>query len=142
MRPKSIILFERLFFASLALGVLNSIVSWDHGQQLLAADPSTAALGTDFQIFVLLLTWGFMLLFWYFIARRASNIAKRIFIVLFGLGLIAMPFSIVQYPPLVITVMLIMTVIQAYALYFLFPLDAKEWFAAKGKVTDLGKTFE
>ncbi len=142
MRPKSILIFERIFFVSLALGVVNSALNWNSSLQQLAADPATANFGSGFMILTLLFTWGISLLFWYFIARKASNVAKWIYTIFFAIGLLMMPFTIMQFPPLVMVLTLIITALSCYALYLLFRPDAKEWFENKGKIADLEKTFE
>ena len=44
MRPSSIITFERLFFISLALGLVGYFVNYDAAMAQLQADPNTAGM--------------------------------------------------------------------------------------------------
>jgi|TARA_R110001592_G_scaffold119238_2_gene322237 hypothetical protein len=142
MRPKSIILFERFFLGSLVIGVLNAILNWENDLQAIAANPSLANYGPGFIIFVSLFVWAFGLLFWYLIARKASNTAKWIFVILFFIGLVTTPLTTLQNPTLIVAITLIMGAMQIYALYMLFRPDAKEWFDTKGGMHSLDNTLE
>lgn len=75
------------------------------------------------------------LLLWYFIARRASNVAKWIYVVLTALGLLGFVSSLAN--PLVakgvITVLGLNTVgLQFYAAWLLFRPDASAWLDSRG----------
>ncbi len=141
MRPNSILLFERLFLGSMAIGVINAFLSWDDTMATLAADPNLAAFGNIFIYATLAFSVGINLLLWFFVARKASTVAKWIIIVFFGIGLVSMPFSIGTLPPLSMIITLAITAMQGAAIYMLFRPDAQKWFAGE-TVADLEKTFE
>ena len=142
MRPNSIVTFERLYLASLVLGLINNLLNWENASQILATDPNAARLGPGF--LVLTMGGGFLvsLLFWYFTARKASSVAKWIITVFFGLGLLALPMSLGSLPSLNLAISGIALIMQGYAVYLVFRPDAKQWFSSKGKMTGLEKTFE
>lgn len=135
MRPHSITMFEKLFLASLVLGAINFFVSMPAMREQLAADPNAAAMvGDNFLIGVFIFSMLISLLLWYFISRRASNIAKWILVVFFVVGLVMLPGSLGALPALPLIVSLLSTVLQGAAIYFLFRPDAKAWFARPAAV--------
>lgn len=139
MRPTSIINFERFYLGALALGVVNSAMSWSQAQEMLTADPNIAAagLGSGFLITTMAIGIIIPLLLWYFIARRGSNIAKWILVVLFGIGLLGLLASFANpLTPggLTMVLSLATTALQAYAVYLLFQADAVAWLTGAGPV--------
>ncbi len=72
MRPKSIVTFERVVLASLALSLLATWLGWESA----ATTAADAGLGTGFLLSVQAVTVVVMLLLLYFIARKRSPIAK------------------------------------------------------------------
>ncbi|MXO86911.1 hypothetical protein GRI38_12820 [Altererythrobacter aurantiacus] len=130
-RPDSIRMFEKLFLASIALGIVNMIISFGDTQATLADDPATAQLGSGFAIFIGLFVLGVNLLFWFFIARKASNIAKWILVVFTVLGLVMLPGTLATLSGFALILSLLVTALQLAAIVFLFKQDAKEWFAGK-----------
>ncbi len=133
MRPESIIKFERLYLGALVVGVVNAVLSWSSTQAYMANDPALAAsgLGSGFLISTIVIGFAIPLLLWYFIAKRGSNIAKWILVVLFGLGLISMVLSFSTMMAMNGTIgvigALLTTALQAGAVYMLFQPDAAEW---------------
>lgn len=133
MRPESIVMFERLYLGALAVAVVNFALTWNSTQEYMANDPAVAAagLGNGFLISTMLLSFAIPLLLWYFIAKRGSNIAKWILVVLFGFGLISMIFSfgtmMAMSGPIGLIGALLTTALQAGAVYMLFKPDAVEW---------------
>lgn len=131
MRPASIIQFERFYLGALAIGLGNSALTWNKAQDMLANDPNMAAvgLGSGFLISTMVIGLAIPLLLWYFVAKRGSNIAKWILVVLFGLGLIGILMSLAS--PMLGTLSLVMTLIttamQGYAVFMLFKPDAVAW---------------
>lgn len=136
MRPPSIRLFDKVFFASLALGILNTLLSW----KLVASaadDPALKALGAAQQVVFVSVLLGLLLplLLWYFIARRASNVAKWIFVVLTAFGLLGF-LQAVANPlapkSLAMVVSALALLLQIYAAWLLFKPDAKAWLDSRG----------
>ena len=141
MRPNAIRWFDRLMLAVFALSVLGGALNYPAARAQLAANAASARLGSGFLIGIMAFTLGIILLFWYLIARRASNVAKWIWIVLFVIGLAMLPSSLgrmvqTDLGPVKAMLGVINTVLQGVAIFMLFRPDARAWFAAKGKPVD------
>lgn len=138
MRPQSIKMFDMLFLASLAVGLVNAFVSYESTMAELAA----TGLGIGFFLAIMAFSYGIILLLWFFISRQASNVARWIFVVLTGIGVAFMPFGLFAMPPLEIILAIIVTALQIGSIYFLFQPDAKLFFENKGKGAVDPSTFE
>ena len=140
MRPTSITTFERFYLGALVIGLINNVLNWSQATAVLN-DPSVqaAGLGTGFLVSTMVIGLAIPLLLWYFITRRASNIAKWILVVLFGFGLIGvlMSFSaMMAMGTLPMVLGLIALALQAYAVFMLFKPDAVAWLNAGGGGVD------
>ena len=136
MRPASIQTFEKFFLASLAIGLVNAALSYNDNMKMLAADPATAemASATSFMLPVLVFSVGIPLLLWFLIARKASNVAKWVLVVLTALGLLMMIPTLVTLAGInmVSTVLTVaVNALQIYAIVQLFKPDAKAWLEGK-----------
>jgi Na+/proline symporter len=137
MRPSSIIWFERLFLASIAVGVLNSALIFP---SLAASQPVSPA----FLIGTIVVGVAINLALWWFAARRGSNAARIILTILFALGLASVLFTLTMgtYPPGTAGLLSgINWVLQVAAVVFLYRPDANAWFRGT-RDHDLGETFE
>ncbi len=138
MRPKSIILFERLYLASIATGLVNTILTYDHSIRQIQQEPSMAALGWGAGAFVIIFALSILvsLLLYYLIAHRANVIAKWVLVAFTAFGFLGLPaaFSTAGGAEL-ITVVLI-NLFALGAVIMLFRADAKEWFAGSGVPDD------
>jgi hypothetical protein len=127
MRPQSIILFERIVLATIALGIVASVLNW----QRTVASIQAVGFGPGFIIAIQAVSVAVMLLLLYFIARRASEVAKWIFIVLVVLGalnlLVSFKAVLAMGPGGMISPFQI--VLQLVAIWLLFRPDSLEWFA-------------
>jgi hypothetical protein len=81
MRPTTIVYFERLVFATLALGILQSSLRWNNLTKMVGLDRVLLIQGLNLAI-VALLTLLTLL-----ISRRRSKIAMWISIAMFSIGL-------------------------------------------------------
>ena len=120
------------------MGIINAALSYQDNLAWLQADPATAQIGfgSGFLIFTTLVSFAIPLLLWYFISRRASNVAKWILIgmtVLGGLTMIPTLQQLAQIGTFTIMAALVITAMQFIALAFLFRSDAKAWFASRGQ---------
>lgn len=133
MRPKSIILFERLFLASIALTLLSAFLSFDQTLAQMQADPALAALGwgSGALIVTAVCYAAFLLLLDYFIAHRASTIGKWILVLItiFSLTTLIGAFSVQSGVPLALAVLT--NVLALAAVITLFFTDARAWLGAK-----------
>lgn len=139
MRPNSILWFERLFLISLVIGIINTALSYEDNLAMLQADPGAEKLGFGggFVLITAAFSFGLMLLLWYFIARRASPVAKWILVALTVLGILSMPSSLAMIAKQNIygvIIPILLTLLQIAALVFFFRQDAKAWFASRGRM--------
>ena len=84
MRPTSIVNFERVVLLSIVLGIVNTVLIWDR----LTAAVQASGLGTGMAIAIQVITIAIYLLLIWFIARKASNVARWIYVVLAAIGLV------------------------------------------------------
>jgi hypothetical protein len=136
MRPPSIVLFEKVFLAAIVLGLINSLLFWGSMTEVLD-DPAmkAAGMGTGFMLVSVVIGTTISLLLWYFIARRASNVAKWIFVVILALGVFGMVANIAN-PAVPKGAQLVggfvSLLLQLYAGWLLFKPDAKVWLESRG----------
>ncbi len=130
MRPPSIIKFERLFLASLAVSAIGFVIGYEAAMRVVESDPSMQrfGLGGGFMLGVLAASFAIYLLLWYLIAHRASTIAKWVLIVFVALGLVSLPFALTGPLSLTVALNLLVYVLEVVALVYLFRPDAKAWF--------------
>ncbi|MEI6640804.1 MAG: hypothetical protein WCL10_02130 [Novosphingobium sp.] len=131
MRPISIIRFEQVYLAGMAVLGLHMGVNYS----TLAL--RTLEMGSDINILLTgyLFTSVIAFLFWFFIARRASNVARWILAALVTIGLIDLfRFVLVAsvFGP-VFALTALMRVLLCVAVFFLFRRDATEWLRSKGQ---------
>ncbi|UKK84992.1 hypothetical protein L7H23_02475 [Sphingopyxis sp. BSN-002] len=136
-RPVSIINFERSFWASILIGVVSTVLQWSMMRELVEKDPvlsqsaDAAVIGIGFAV---ALSFAFGGLLWYLISRRASNVAKWIYVVLMGFGIVS-SFTTMNDPlspkGLAFALSLAGAGLTALSIYFLFRKDARAWFAGK-----------
>lgn len=127
MRPKSIVMFERVILTILALGIVNSLLS----QEQTAATAADAGMGPGAVLGIQIFGIAINLLLLWFIARKASPVAKWIYVALTALGLVAGLAGIAKLfeGDTVATVLTLVTfALSAFSLYLLFRPDANAWF--------------
>ena len=142
MRPNSIRQFDRYFLASIALGLFNSVLSASDSLAMLNSDPATAQAGFSlaFVITTSVFVLGMPLLLWFFISRMASNVAKWILVVMTVLGLLMLPLMLprmMEYKTATLVITGVLTLLQLFAITFLFRADAKAWLESRGKVSPI-----
>lgn len=132
--PVSIVRFSQAMLASIALSVVQMALNFDNQREILARNPQTAGLGDGFVIATLGFGFAIFLLLWFFIARRASNIAKWVLVVLTVIGLFWLPGTLrdaLAASPFSLGLVVAVLVLQLFALGFLFRPDARDWLAGK-----------
>lgn len=131
MRPASIQWFERIYFATLAIGLINLLVHYGTLRDVMGNNGGTMGL-----VMVSFLAGiAISLLFWYLVARRASNIAKWFLVVLVVIGLVGLPGGFAMTGTLGVAYVAIgalSTLLQAVATGLLFTPESRRWFASKG----------
>ena len=134
-RPVSIVWFERCYLGCVAVGVLNTALSWNMVTAKMAENPQTAALGTSFV--PMALGFGLVLgllvsaLLWFFTARKGAVVTKWIITVLFALNLVTALFGASQgsFASGISGILAIVAlVLNGLAVWQLFRPDTKAWF--------------
>ena len=128
MRPPSIVNFERVVLLSLAIGVINTLVSYDQ----MVASVAAQGFGSNFVIGVQAVTIAIMLLLLWFISRKGSPVAKWIYVVLSVLGLVSAVAGISQtleFGSISVILSTVQYVLLLISLFLLFRPDSKAWFA-------------
>ncbi len=130
MRPRSIILFEWLFLASIAASAVNLILGYGQMRDLWLSDPRIAqiGLGSGFLIGAAVFSFAIYLLLWFLIARKASNVAKWLLIVFIAIGLISLPSALTGPFSLEQGLGLLIYALEIAAVVCLFRPDARAWF--------------
>lgn len=134
MRPQSIIRFEQFYLGAIVLGLVNSFLNWDTSLAQMQADPAAAQMfGSGFLMAVTAIGVAIQLLLWFFIARKASVVAKWILVVFFLLGLLGVALSLASVSGLPMILSLLVITLQGLAVYMLFRPDAVAWLNNKGR---------
>jgi hypothetical protein len=134
VRPTSILLFEKLFLASTAIVLLNTLVNYSRMRDLWLADGLPAAGPLLLSLFLGIIP---NLLFWFFIARRASNVAKWILATLLALGVASYPWTYADDLEVGTAYLLVNAadlLLMAAATLLLFRRDSAEWLKNRGRV--------
>lgn len=144
-RPKSIFWFERLFVASLFLSALQVTFNWieDFSDGDFTTGGSTGL--TAMMLLITFVSFAIDIGFWYFIARRASHIAKWLLIVKTTVGLAGTFWVMTKIVHVTWPVSLLVQLLIILSIIFLFRHDASRWFHTKGvtqeNVADLAEKF-
>lgn len=139
MRPRSIILFEQVYGASILCGLAATLLAWRATLAMLAANPITARFGQGFLIVTTLIGLGFALLLLYLIARRGSRIARWLLVVLAVLGTAQFLLAALLHrlsPGLIGMLGLLGTLLRVSAVGLLFGREARGWFAIRKGAED------
>lgn len=128
MRPSSIVNFERVVVLSIVLGLVNTVLIWDR----IADAVAMTGVSLNFVLTIQAITIGLYLLLIWFISRKGSAVAKWIYVVLAGIGLVFGLFGIGQVAQLYGNVSLVITLVQyvlsIISIALLFRADANAWF--------------
>lgn len=132
-RPFSIVRFERLYLAALALDAANATLNWSSWMARFTASPAGAEMTWVLPAMMATL-FALRLALWYFVAQRASVVAKWIVValaVISGIGLLSGVLALItgaisSLPPA-------LAGIAAAAFYIaaavhLFRPDTRSWF--------------
>jgi hypothetical protein len=134
MRPQSILMFERLFLASLAGSVLGFALTYDEIVGTLANDPALqeVGLGSGFVFGITAASLAIYLLLWHLIAHKAANFAKWILVAFTAIGvLMAVPSMAGPWDTMQL-LSLAVYVLQIAAVVYLFRADAVAWLKGDG----------
>lgn len=136
-RPASIELFEKAYFGSIIVSTVALVLGWSQLTAQVESDLGSAspAAGSGLLTASIVIGFAISLLLWFLIARRASNVAKWILVVLTALGLFGTLTSLfvpTQTKDLTFALNVVATAIGVYAVWLLFKPDAVAWLESKG----------
>lgn len=136
MRPTSIVFFERLFFAAILIEIVNAGVSFDSALAQLRAMPTLARynIGSGLMISGLAFSFLVQLCFWYWIAFKASNLARWIAVARYGLSLLkitALVGSMQAIGLLAFSLSLVAYILRGAAVACLLLPDNADWFGGR-----------
>jgi len=151
-RPQPIVYFERIFFATLLLGVLQAYLTWDITTTAVArASPNPHGIlhimGVWFIVTTQAFAYAVTILLILLVSRRRSKIAMWVSIILFACGLptiarlLAGSTPIGVIPPLSAAITVAQTIGQAVAYGLLFTASARRWMNRQQGPSELEKTF-
>lgn len=134
MRPNSIILFERLYLASLVIMAINFFWSFDAMVAQIQRDPAMGRLGwgTGAMIAIFAVSLALSLLLWFFAAHRRSVVAKWILVIFAVIGIWSLVNTFTANSGAGLIAPLLVTLLQVAATVLLFRPDANAWFAGNG----------
>jgi hypothetical protein len=122
MRPKSIVIFERLMFASIVLSPIQGIANWASLKEALQLSPIMLILLSLFGL-------ALFLIITLFISRKRSNIVKWFWVVCCIFGLISYFTNLTLGKFLGVPFIYILQGILQYStLIFLFTKSSRDWF--------------
>lgn len=129
MRPASILAFQRLLFAAVAIDLVNNLLSSDRiAARLVAAGHDASPL---LVLAICLASPLVGLLFWYLVARRRSRTARLILSILVAAGAAGFAVKALQPAPLadrLFVMGLLGELLKLIAVSRLFTADARRWF--------------
>ena len=134
MRPPSIVNFERLFLAALALGLIGLVLGFDAATAQLERESALRQLGigaSELLIGVSAAWLAIYLLLWFLIARKASNVAKWILVVLSAIGAIFFLPALTGRWDLALLLNVAYYALELAAMACLFRADAAAWLKGK-----------
>jgi len=141
MQPPSILRFSRFFLISLGLAAALTVMTFDSLKaSLIRQDPAAASLGDGVLGMSIALGLGVMVVLWYLIARRGSNIAKWVLVALTAVSIfLQLPKlgAVAANLDLVAVLSLLAAAGQIYAIAMLFRADARAWLGREEPVSGL-----
>jgi hypothetical protein len=134
VRPQSIILFERLYIASILLSLIGAL-GMMQALPTIAPNipPGAAAFIPTVVIGSALFGLAIGLLLLYFVARRGSDVARWIFVAFFLFALVGLVRRTFGHSPITLplwlnTISLVQILLHAGCVWLLFRPDSKIWF--------------
>lgn len=127
VRPRSILLFERLYGAGLAVAALGDALGWPN----LVARLGTLGMRPPVVAFSVALGLAIPLLLLWLVARRGSAVARGLAVILAALGVLGYGYALVRGQGLVGAIGLfdpLRLLLQVAALACTYRPDARAWF--------------
>ena len=136
MRPRSIEMFDKVYLGGMVFSFAIAAILWDDvSASLNTPEAKSLGMGSGFLVGGMIIGLIISLLLWYFIARRASNIGKWIYVVFSAIAVFSVLSSLSNPSTpkgLFLAGNIITLVLQLYAAWLLFKPDAVAWLESKG----------
>ena len=140
MQPRSIKLFTILFVLANAVAIAGDFAFWDRHLTIDVSDSDaeipieTEVLMTNLLLGLFAAVYGVMLLLWYLITQKRSQIAKWVLVAVTALIAVAMWIPTDEFRVDEVLVYGTANLLQILAVAMLFRADAKKWFDRIGDV--------
>lgn len=128
MKPRSMIWFDWLFWASIILGIVSIAYLWPTMTAELEAEPGLGRISVGAIIATVALGNGLSILLWFFVSEKASNTARWIYCVLAGLGAIAGLIDWQHVPAIEVAMNLALSILSIASIVLLFLPASNAWF--------------
>jgi hypothetical protein len=144
-RPQSIIWFERLYLSGIAVAMLNVAVNWKSLQSEFSATSNSGIGNISTMIGLFAFSLLITLAFWYYAARKRSNVSRWVITVFFALSLLSLPASLAGISEGLISPLMALlenasSILTGISVWMLFRKDSKVWFDRQKP--DLRETFK
>ena len=136
MRPRAIVWFERVLLAALAIDLVNNLLAWSTLSERVAGEGAAASPTLLLGLAIAPPLVG--LVFWYFIARRRSRVAKWLLAAFVALGVAGFALVLARSGDVGADPMVILAgvseLMKVVAVACLFTREASDWLAGGREV--------
>ncbi|GAB5480510.1 MAG: hypothetical protein Pars92KO_02670 [Parasphingorhabdus sp.] len=134
LRPQSILWFERLFLASVLSATVDLYVHWDDYALDAEFDAETRLIVVVVIMLGTVVSYAVQISLWYFVAHRASNIARWILVVITVLSLLGIAIYFEGYSSTEKFFVVATQSLAVLAVLCMFIGGSPEWFRTKGAI--------
>lgn len=137
-RPRSILIFERLFLTSMIGSIIGFVLSYEAIADAIEAERDLVRVGISpaSAIAFFVLTTAIWLLLYWLVAYRASNAARWVLTVLTGCGVLMIPLTLASEANFAMFFSLMVTALGVGAVLALFRPDARDWLEGSSSLGD------
>ncbi len=134
-RPKSIIWFERFFVASVLSETIDMFVHWDSYFFDQGGDAEARQILVITMALATVLGYAVQIALWYFIAYRASNIARWVLVIITALSLLMSAVFYQGYSGSELIFLAVTQSLMLISILCMFLRGSREWFRTKGAIS-------
>ena len=133
LNPPSIRAFERCFWAAIFLSIVETVIGWEDFVTFDDGSP-VPLLGTALILGVLAMAYGLSIWLWFRITRRASQLARWLYV---GLGIVGQGLTLWMFDEIygqrdaAFAISMIVWALDVASIIFLFRRDSADWFQRK-----------
>lgn len=134
-RPQSILWFERLFIASVASATIDLFVHWEDYEFDPDFDADARQIYAIVMMLGIVLSYAVQISLWYFIAYRASKVARWVLILLTAVSFVSGAIYFQDYSGSDLVFFIVTQSLVLASILFLFLGGSREWFRMKGAIS-------